>query len=142
MSEFREQWTKPVESREVRGKKAVKQATLVALVGLAAISCSEGQRDTPTPNDINQKIVYYELDDVRTPNGDKVKCFMYADASQGTNNSKSWIVTGCDFAGVASFPPIPPTGPEGTTMLTPSVPPSVPAPITTTSSSFASTRPI
>lgn len=78
-------------------------ATAAAAGALSLSAC--GQTTPPSPKEVQSNIQYFELDHVKTPKGDPVRCVMYADGSHTTNDSHSWFSIDCDYAGVAQFPP-------------------------------------
>jgi len=94
------------------GKTEVVRVGFVVAAAAGALSLSAcGQTTPPGPKEVASNIQYFELDHVKTPKGDPVRCVMYADGSHRTNDSHSWFSFDCDYAGIAQFPPdaFPPT---------------------------------
>ena len=86
-------------------ERSRKKATLVAgALAFSAILSGCGQTTPPSPEDINENIQFFEVDGPTAANGEPLRCVMYGDQSEVTNNSKSWFGFDCDFEGTASFP--------------------------------------
>jgi hypothetical protein len=78
--------------------------TAAAAVGTLLLGAC-GQQTPPSPNQVKSSIQYFQLDNIKTPKGEPVKCIMYGDGSSRTQDSHSWFSMVCDFEGVAQFPP-------------------------------------
>lgn len=89
------------------GKSEIVRAGFLATAGVAGALALGGcgQTTPPGPKEVASNVQYFELDHVKTPQGNPVKCVMYADGSHSTNDSHSWFSFDCDYAGVAQFPP-------------------------------------